>query len=90
MTFESLIRELKPEEFPSPYNEMAELIGVDATISIMKHFGGEKVYLPVEKETERVIRNALIRQEFTGFNVRELAKKYRMSVNGILQVLRQK
>lgn len=37
------------------------------------------MYIPKEDNITRPIRNAMMKDEFTGSNVKELAKKYQLS-----------
>jgi Mor family transcriptional regulator len=64
----------------------------DADIALeamVENFGGETVYLPTAALAKAEERNARIRQEFTGNNHRELARKFGNSIQHIYRVVKK-
>lgn len=58
-------------------------------VGVMAHyFGGKSFYLPAGDKIKEALRDAQIYQEFTGKNVPELIKKYRLSESTIYAILR--
>lgn len=70
------IDELTADDLPEPYRQIAQLIGVKNTVSLADALGGTHIYLPKVESALRSLRDRKIRQEFTGYNYRELAHKY--------------
>ena len=54
---------------------------------IRARFSGSLLYIPQGAKAERAARDAAIRQEFTGHNHRELARRYRLTVSKIYDVV---
>lgn len=89
MRIEDFIDEMTPSDLPDPYNMMAELIGIDSTVKIIKSFGGTRIYLPKAELVIQTFRNERILKEYNGFNVKELAKKYGLTENWTRTILRR-
>ncbi|WP_321276941.1 Mor transcription activator family protein [Thiomicrorhabdus indica] len=47
--------------------------------AIGEYFGGQSFYLPRNQKMERFMRDIAIYKEFTGDNIAELAKKYKVT-----------
>lgn len=66
--------DLKIEDLPEQYQEMAAIIGIEATLKLVEHYRGIGFYfrslgdLIAEKKKQFIIRN------FTGTNYAELAR----------------
>ena len=74
-----LLQDLKYEDLSQDQQTFADLIGLDVFKMLVRKCGGTYVYIPKEDKVTRIVRNARIKAEFTGSNIRELAKKYRLS-----------
>jgi Mor family transcriptional regulator len=64
----------------------------DAGVAIeafVESFGGETVYLPTAALAKVEERNERIRQEFTGNNHRELARKFGNSIQHIYRIVKK-
>lgn len=75
------------KELPKPYRELAETIGMDATLRLCRRFGGENIYIPKVDKLLIAKRRELIRAEWTGENTAELARKHHLSVRAVQQIL---
>lgn len=64
---------------------------VDAMLSaaIRLGHGGTEYYLPGHPPTDRVTRNALIRAEFNGRNLRHICRKYAVSKTTVYRICRR-
>lgn len=67
---------LPAEDLPEPYAEMARVVGVSTVVDLAKAMGGSMLYLPKLESLLRMVRDKRIRDEYTGYNCRQLAKKY--------------
>lgn len=77
--------ELQRQQFAETQAKLtaSKLVGVMA-----HYFGGKSFYLPAGDKIKEALRDVQIYQEFTGNNVRELIKKYRLSESTIYAILR--
>ena len=57
------------------YNDLANLIGMDATKTIFDEYRGQQITFPVEFYSKKFIHNQIVK-EYNGFNVKQLATKY--------------
>lgn len=55
---------------------IAEVIGVPATIKLMRCYGGTNLYVPKPDDVIRRMRDARIRKEYNGYNAKSLAYRY--------------
>lgn len=76
------------EKLPGDLRRIAELAGLDATLKIVKEFGGAYLYIPKLDGLFREVRDASIREEFDkGKSVRELARKHDLTDRQIYNIL---
>ena len=74
--------DLDPEQ-----RDLAECIGMDAYKNLLKNYAGSCVYVRQPNGVTKSKRNADIRREFNGYNHKELAKKFGLSVTMIRYIL---
>jgi Mor family transcriptional regulator len=75
------------EDLPEDFQEIAQAIGFEATLKLVKVRGGEGLYIPKVEKVYRAARDRAIRAEFDGFNHRALARKYGLSVVWIRNIV---
>lgn len=76
---EDILQRLKYEDLNQEQQGFVDLIGLDVFKTLVRKCGGTYLYIPKEDNITRPTRNAMIKTEFTGSNIRELAKKYQLS-----------
>ncbi len=76
---EDILRYLKYEDLSQEQRGFVDMVGLDVFKLLVRKCGGTCVYIPKEDNITRPARNAMIKAEFTGSNVRELSKKYQLS-----------
>ncbi|KKY00977.1 hypothetical protein VN21_11205 [Paraclostridium benzoelyticum] len=81
--------DLKMSDLPPQFENIAIEIGIDRVKALFKEFGGTSVYFPTEKMIYKEARDREIIEEFNGFNVKELASKYRMSESYVRSIIRK-
>jgi len=81
------VREIPIEMLPEIYQDIAGMIGIDATLRLGREFGGMNLYLPKMDTAIRPWRDELIRAEFDGANITALARKYRLTSTRVRQIL---
>ena len=74
------------EEVSELFAQIIDDIGLENAIKIAKIAGGGNLYIPMVETIERPLRDQKIRDEFTGYNFRELAIKYNKSESTIREV----
>lgn len=81
--------DLKMSDLPPQFENIAMELGIDRVKALFKEFGGTSVYFPTEKMIYKEARDREIIEEFNGFNVKELASKYRMSESYVRAIIRK-
>jgi len=81
--------DLKMSDLPPQFENIAMRVGIDITKVLFEEFGGTSVYFPTEKMIYKEARDRGIIEEFNGFNVKELASKYRMSESYVRAIIRK-
>ncbi len=64
------------DDLTEEQQQFAMIVGMDAYKHLIDIYGGTTVYIPKADWFDRTVRNKAIRSEFTGYNFRELGKKY--------------
>ncbi|GIM33914.1 Mor transcription activator family protein [Paraclostridium bifermentans] len=80
---------LKMSDLPPQFENIAIRVGIDITKVLFEEFGGTSVYFPTEKMIYKEARDREIIKEFNGFNVKEIASKYRMSESYVRAIIRK-
>ena len=70
------------------YNDLASLIGLEATKTIFDEYRGQQITFPVEFYSKKFIHNQIVK-EYNGFNVKQLATKYEYSERSIRRILKE-
>lgn len=69
------------------YNELANLLGMDAVLLIHKTFRGQQISFPVELFSKEYTKQQIV-DEYNGRNVKFLATKYGYSEKWIRKILK--
>ena len=72
-------KQLKVDDLPSPYYDIANELGIEAAIKIEKIFKGQTIYFASFENCCSDTKKNLIREEFNGYNTKYLARKYGVS-----------
>lgn len=62
-------------------------IGSKVAARLAQEYGGERVYIPVRPWINRSLRDECIRREFTGRNLPELSRRWRLSVRRVREIV---
>jgi Mor family transcriptional regulator len=68
------------------FAQIIDEIGLDNAKKISRIAGGGNLYIPMVETIERPLRDRQIKEEFTGYNFRELAIKYNKSESTIREI----
>lgn len=75
------------DDLPDECRQIAEEIGLDNMLALIRRFAGERVYFPTMERVAIHARNRQIRAEFNGRNYRDLAHRYGLTVTWIREIV---
>ncbi|RJP82782.1 MAG: hypothetical protein C4522_02750 [Desulfobacteraceae bacterium] len=81
---------LEVEDLPDDLKDIAEAIGFENTVKLIKLRGGESLYLRKIESIYSPARNRAICREFNGRNYKELSKKYKLTRTHIRDIVHKK
>ena len=84
----ALIEETTLEDISESYRPVVEIIGIRKFIELSEYAKGDELYFP---KTENIIapaRNRRIKKEWNGYNSKELAEKYNLTIKQIGNILK--
>ncbi len=67
--------------------EIADIVGIESFIRLMQYVNGDSIYIPCYPEVIKSERDAQIQQEFDGYNLKELARKYKLGVDTVRKII---
>ena len=85
-----LLEMLQMENLDEEQKELAELIGLEAFMSLVRAFNVTSIYIPKIESLEKTVRDELIKEEFDGSNYKELALKYGLTETWIRNIVLDK
>ena len=74
------------EMLPEQYQPLAEILGVQPLLKLAEQYGGASLYIPKVEALVKALRDKRIQKEYNGYNAKELAQKYELSVNWVLNI----
>ena len=77
---------LTSEMLPEQYQPLAEILGVQPLLKLAEQYGGASLYIPKVEALVKALRDKRIQKEYNGYNAKELAQKYELSVNWVLNI----
>lgn len=83
----NLLDELTLDDLDPEQRELADCIGLEAYKKLVATYAGSSVYIRMQGELARKIRNREIIGEFNGYNFKELARKYRLTEQQIRNIV---
>ena len=81
------LSEIKCENLNSIYNDLADLLGIDAVLKIHSAYRGQQITFPVELFSKEFIVWQIV-NEYNGYNVKQLATKFGYSEKWIRKILK--
>lgn len=85
---QKLIQETTVEDIADTYSEVVRIIGVELFVELSDYAKGDKLYFPKAENVVAPARNRRIKKEYNGYNVKELAKEYNLTVQQISNILK--
>ena len=77
---------MNKSDYNGVYEELVELLGLDNTLKIHKHFRGQQVNFPMRLYSKEYIEEYLIKN-YNGKNLKELSKKLDYTTNWLRKML---
>jgi Mor family transcriptional regulator len=81
------LKQVRPADLPEVYQEMAEVIGVQATVQLAQTFAGSSVYFPKLERALLTLRNQVIQREFDGANIKQLSRRWNLSARHLRHIV---
>lgn len=78
---------LKCEYLNGAYNDIANLLGMDAVLKLHTAYRGQQITFPVHLFTKEFIAAQIV-NEYDGYNVKQLATKFGYSEKWIRKILK--
>ena len=82
------MNEINIQGWNKVYRELEKVIGLDATLSLFKEYRGMQLNLPI-RLISRSYMLEVLRNEYTGYNKQELARRYGYSQRSVERMLRE-
>lgn len=83
-----LIEDTTIDDIGERYKEIALLIGIDKFILLSNYARGDELYFPKVENVVSPARNRRIRKEYNGYNGKELADRYNLTIKQIQNIVR--
>lgn len=78
---------LKCEYLNGAYNDIANLLGIDAVLKLHAAYRGQQITFPVQLFTKEFIAIQIVK-EYDGYNLKQLATKFGYSEKWIRKILK--
>lgn len=78
---------IKGEYLNGAYNELANLLGIEAVLKIYNAYRGQQLTLPVQLFSKEFIIRQIV-EEYNGYNIKQLATKFGYSEKWIRKILK--
>ena len=87
---DDFLDELTLEDLDGDQYDLAECIGLEVYIKLVRVFAGLPITIPMPKSINKNARNRKIIREFNGYNAKQLARKYGLSKRRINEITSHK
>ena len=84
----ALIEETTLEDISENYRPVVEIIGIEKFIELSDYAKGDELYFPKAENVIAPARNRRIKKEWDGYNLKELAEKYNLTIKQIGNILK--
>lgn len=74
-----VIESVRLTDLDEAQKQLAEIIGIENYLKLVDIYGGTSIYIKKPDGFLRASRNEQIKEEFNGYNYRQLATKYDLS-----------
>lgn len=81
------LRAIRTEDVPQEYQDIVEILGLEAFLKLTRLCGGQSLYIPKVESLTREGRDREICARFNGGNYRSLAVQFRLSERQIRKII---
>lgn len=85
----AIISEIAIDDLQEQHKPVAESIGIESFLNLVKAYGGSSIYIPQMKEVTKLRIYRKISEEFDGMNIKQLANKYEVSESTVYNIVRE-
>lgn len=83
-----LIEDTTVKDINERYAKIVEIVGIRKFILLSNYARGEELYFPKLETIIAPARNRKIKKEFNGYNEKELAEKYNLTIKQIQHIMK--
>lgn len=83
------LKNVDVSDIPESYRPIVSLIGLDNFLKMCRYAMGDEIYFPMQESILRNTRNRLILQEYNGYNLAELSRKYSLTAKHISNIIKE-
>lgn len=83
-----LIENTTIDDIGERYREVVELIGIRNFVLLSNYARGDELYFPKVENVIAPARNRKIKEEFNGYNQKELADRYNLTTKQIQNIMK--
>ncbi len=84
------MKELSLNDLDEKNREIAKIIGIDNLLLLCEYFGGTRIYINKLDHVTATLRNMKIKEEYNGYNSKEIVRKYNLTEIQIQRILNEK
>ena len=77
------------DDLQEQHRQYGEIIGIANLIKLANEFGGTQIYIPKPDELIKLAKYKKIAEEFDGYNIKQLSKKYDVSESTVYRIVRE-
>lgn len=88
MNNDELLKHVDVSDIPETYQPVVSLIGLDNFLKLCRYAVGNELYFPMQESVLRNTRKRLIIQEYNGYNLLELSRKYELTPSRIRNIVK--
>ncbi len=85
---EDLLKLVDERDISPVWQPIVEIIGISGFIGLCQYAMGDEIYFPKADSIAAKVRKRLIREEFNGYNQKELAMKYNLTATQISNIVK--
>ncbi|HCT92476.1 MAG TPA: Mor transcription activator family protein [Lachnospiraceae bacterium] len=90
MDYDRLLEMIRPSDIADTYQPVVSLIGLENFLKLCQYAMGSELYFPTLEGILRNTRRRVILQEYNGYNLQELSKKYGLTQSRIRNLLKRR
>lgn len=83
-----LLEEIKEEDISEKYRDIVGIMGIECFIEMSEYAKGDTLYFPKVESILAPARNRIIKREYNGYNIKELAERYNLTTTQIGNILK--